>query len=183
MVEVFPNLASLSRHQEAVHMTRQLSLAAVALAVAAMVSIPVVAQQGPPMRGGRGGMGPGGPGGPGPLPMLRDLNLTDAQREQIRAISEAQREKGPGPGQHMAELQKSLQLAVLADSPDQQKLDELKTAIAAAEAEELVVRIDLESRVAQVLTPEQRAQARESVEKMGAPNGRGRGPGRGPGRH
>ena len=53
-------------------MTRQVSLAAIALAVATMVSIPVVAQQGPPMRGGRGGMGPGGPGGPGPLPMLRE---------------------------------------------------------------------------------------------------------------
>jgi periplasmic protein CpxP/Spy len=158
-------------------MTRRFSLAAVALAVATMVSIPVIAQQGPPMRGGRGGGM--GPGGPGPLPMLRDLNLTDAQREQIRAISDAQREKGPGPGQKMGELQKALQLAILADAPDQQKLDELKAAIAGAEAEELVVRIELESRIAQVLTPEQRAQARESVEKMGPPNGRGRGPGRG----
>ena len=121
-------------------MTRRYSLAAVALAVASLVTIPVVAQQGPPMRGGRGGFGPGGPG---PMPMLRDLDLTDAQREQIRAISEAQRDKGPGPGAKLAELQKSLQLAILADAPDQQKLEELKASIAAANAEELAFRIDL----------------------------------------
>jgi protein CpxP len=38
----------------------------------------------PPPRGERG---PGGPGGPrGPIPFLRDLNLTDAQKAQVKQI-------------------------------------------------------------------------------------------------
>ena len=54
---------------------------------------------------------------------------------------------------------------------DLQKIEELKTSIASASAAALVARIDVESRIAQVLTPEQRAQAREALEK--APGRRG----------
>src|SRR5262252_8889290 len=43
----------------------------------------------PPRRGGFGGPGRfGGPGGPmGMLPMLREVDLTDAQRDQIKSIA------------------------------------------------------------------------------------------------
>jgi Spy/CpxP family protein refolding chaperone len=82
----------------------------------------------------------------------------------------------------MAELQKQLHLALLADTVDTAKLEQLKQSIAAAEATALAHRIDVQTRIAQVLTPEQRATARQNVEKMERPFGRpGRGGG-GPGR-
>ena len=60
------------------------------------------------------------------------------------------------------------------DSPDQQKIGELKNAITAATAEQLSARVELQSRIAEVLTPEQRAQAREALGKIGGRDGRAR---------
>ena len=153
-------------------MTRSIWATAAALIVAAAVAIPVIAQP-PQGRGGPGGpMGPGGFGGRGGFAMLHALDLTDAQREQIRTITRQQRDATDSPQQKLATLQKQLHLAILADSPDTQKIDELKTAIAAAAGEELTSRIDIESRIAQVLTPEQRTKAREALAQAGPPNGR-----------
>jgi len=140
-----------------------------ALVFATAITIPVIAQ---PPQGGRG------PGGPGRLfPLLRGLTLSDAQREQIRSIGQ-QGGRGNPQEAKAAELQKDLQLAILADSPDQAKIEGLKASIASAEAEALTARIDLESRIAQVLTPAQRAQARDALAqarpRAGGPRGRGR---------
>jgi len=145
--------------------------AVLALVLAAAVAIPVIAQ---PPQGGRGAGR--GPGFDGALPILRGLNLTDAQREQIRAVTEAQR-TGDNPRRNLMDLERQLQAAILADTPDQQKIEELKNSIATASAAALTARIDIQSRIAQVLTPEQRAQARDALAK--APAGRGQKPGRG----
>ena len=110
--------------------------------------------------------------------MLRQLGLTDAQREQIRTITQQQR-GAAGPERKVADLNKQLHLAILAETPDSQKIDELKTSIAAAMAEELAARIDVQTRIAQVLTPEQRAQARDALAKAGPPQGPPRGARRG----
>ena len=159
-------------------MTR-LMMTGAAVALAAAVAVPVVAQQ-PQGRGqGRQGVeigrrgGPGGPGG-GPMALLRGVQLTDAQREQIRAIHQDARPEASAP--KVADLQRQLNLALLADAPDLGKIAELKSAITTAHGEMLARRIDVETRIAQVLTPEQRAQARDRLAK--APAG-GRGP-RGP---
>jgi Spy/CpxP family protein refolding chaperone len=119
-------------------------------------------------------MGPGGGPGPGgPLPILRALNLTDAQREQVRAIMAERKDTAP-PGAKIGELQRKLEAAILADTPDHAAIDELKSAIVAAHNEELAARIDVETRIAQILTPEQRAQARDILSKEPAPGFRGR---------
>jgi len=149
-------------------MKRSIWTAVAAMVLAAAVAIPVIAQ--PP----QGGRGPGrGPGPGGLLPMLRGLNLTDAQKEQIRTLTE-QRRTGEDPRRNLIDLERQLQTAILADAPDQQKIEELKGSIATASAQELAARIELGSRIAQVLTPEQRAQAREAVGK--GPGGRRGGP-------
>jgi len=146
-------------------MKRTIWSAVLAMLVAGAVAIPVIAQ--PP----QGGRGPGrGPGFDGALPILRELNLTDAQREQIRAITDAQR-TADNPRRNLTDLERQLQSALLADAPDHQKIEELKASIASASAAALEARIDVESRIAQVLTPEQRAQARAALEK--APGRRG----------
>lgn len=158
-------------------MKRTLWTAVAVLALAA--SIPLMAQppQGPGGRGfGRGmGPGPGGPGpGPGPMPILHQLNLTDEQREQIRTLTEEWRKDRPETT--MMDLQKQLHTLVFADTPDLAKINELKAAIAAAEAEHLGRRIDHELQLVQLLTPEQRAKARELIAIGPGPGG---GPGRG----
>ena len=158
-------------------MKRTLWSTAAALVIAAAVAIPVVAQ--PPQGPGGGPAGRGGFGGRGgAFPMLRQLGLTDAQREQIRTITQQQR-GAAGPERKVADLNKQLHLAILAETPDSQKIDELKTSIAAAMAEELAARIDVQTRIAQVLTPEQRAQARDALAKAGPPQGPPRGARRG----
>jgi periplasmic protein CpxP/Spy len=138
-------------------MKRTIWSVVVAMMLAAAIAIPVVAQ---PPQGGPGR----GPGAAGPLPILRGLNLTDTQREQIRALTDAQR-SGQNPRRNLMDLERRLQQAIFADTPDQQKIDDLKNSIAAATAAELTARIDLQSRIAQVLTPEQRAQARDALAK------------------
>src|SRR5262245_41483916 len=145
-------------------MKRSMWAVVAAMVLAAAVAIPVIAQ--PP----QGGRGPGrGPGPGGPMLMLRDLNLTDAQKEQIKTLTE-QRRTGEDPRRNLMDLERQLQTAILADAPDQQKIEELKGSIATASAQELAARIELESRIAQILTPDQRAQARDAVGK--GPGGR-----------
>jgi Spy/CpxP family protein refolding chaperone len=153
--------------------------AAVAL-VAVVAMIPIAAQVQPqtPQRPARGemgrGFGPGGRGGPGPG-FVHRLDLTEPQREQIKAIMEERRDAWPGAP--LMELQKQLQTALFADTVDLAKVEELKTAIAAAEAALLASRIDTELKINQVLTPEQRAKARELIASRQGPGpGRGRGP-------
>ena len=152
-------------------MRRTIWSAVLAIILGAAVAIPVMAQ--PP----QGGRGPGrGPGPDGVLPILRNLNLTDAQREQIRAITEAQRGTN-NPRRNLMDLERQLQGAIFSDAPDQQKIDDLKNSIAAANAADLAARIDLASRISQILTPEQRAQARDALAQ--GPGRRGAAPPRG----
>jgi periplasmic protein CpxP/Spy len=146
-------------------MKRTVWSALLATILGAAVAIPVIAQ--PP----QGGRGPGrGPGPDGVLPILRNLNLTDAQREQIRTITEAQR-GAHNPRRNLMDLERQLQSVIFSDAPDQQKIDDLKNSIAAANAADLGARIDLASRISQILTPEQRAQARDALAQ--APGRRG----------
>src|SRR4051794_6752953 len=87
--EVFPPPLSLIRHQEDANMKRSRWIPAAALSLAALVTIPALAQ--PPARGdgifgsGRTG-GPGGRGGAAAI--LRTLNLTEEQRQQIAALDQ-----------------------------------------------------------------------------------------------
>ena len=57
------------------------------------------------------------------MPVLRQLNLTDAQREQIKTLTDAERAArtqsgGQAPARTLFELQQSLQAAIFADTPD-----------------------------------------------------------------
>src|SRR5436190_12675760 len=100
-------------------MKRTIWSALLAMVIAGAAAMPVIAQ--PP----QGGRGPGrGPGFDGALPVLRGLNLTDAQREQIRTIAEGQR-TADNPRRNLMDLERQLDAAILAETPDQQKIDEL----------------------------------------------------------
>ena len=70
------------------------------------------------------------------MPILRQLNLTDAQRDQSRRSAEERHAQsgGQAPARTLFELQQSLQAAVFADTPDTAQIDQLRANIAEAEA-------------------------------------------------
>jgi len=120
---------------------------------------------------GQGGFGPGhrgrggfaggrfGFGGAPGLEMLRQLDLTDAQRQQVKAIFE----------QHKAEFQpirerihtalEAQRTAAEATPPDDAAIRAKATDVAAAEADLAVTLAHVRAEVFAVLTPDQQAKA------------------------
>jgi protein CpxP len=156
--------------------TRTLSAIAAAVAVAMTAAISAGAGQLPAGRGPGSGQGRGGPGGP--LPILRQLNLTEAQRAQIKALTDEQRAQNDAqsPARKFVELQRALEAAVFADTPDNAQIDQLRAGIAEAEAGLLAARVELQLKIAQILTPEQRKLARELSDRRTGRAGRLGGP-------
>lgn len=154
---------------------KRFSLGIVMASVLALSAYTVAGAQ--PQRGGPG-MGPRGDGpgaGRGAMMMLRGLDLSEQQRSEARAI--LQEERGAlGAVRTEVQLHRQLQAELLADAPDAQKLAELQQQLTEAHANRLAAQINVGQRLAQVLTPEQRATARERLAE--APQ-RGVGP-RGP---
>ena len=112
-------------------------------------------------------MGPGGP--PGILQMVHQLDLTDAQREQLGALMENARQGDAGDQVRTAE--QKLHAAVFAGTPDLQAIEALKAALNTAHASELDRRVEMMQKVAQILTPAERQQ----LLNLQPPSGRGRG--------
>ena len=152
-------------------MTRRMVMAAtLALSVGAL---PLLAQ-GPGQRPGGPGRGPG-PGGTGTsriFAMVHQLDLTDAQKEQLRALMDEGRQSGD-PGAAVRAAEQKLHAAILADVPDLQAIESVKAALNAAHAAELDHRIAMMQKVAQILTPAQKQQ----LLALQAQGPRGRGPG------
>jgi Spy/CpxP family protein refolding chaperone len=122
---------------------RRITIVTLLLALAA---IPLFAQG----RGGRQGHF-----GPGLMPMLHNLNLTDDQKAQIKALADSEKSDDRGK---VGELEQKLHAAILEDQPDLQAIEGLKTALNAAHAEALERRIEHMQKLAQILTPDQRKQ-------------------------
>lgn len=155
---------------------------AVAVLVAALAAIPVLAHQQQGQGGGQGGFGPagqqgrgrgpggpGGPGGPNIMMMVRQLDLSDAQKEQLKEILDDRREAGD-PGKVGREAEQKLNQAIFGETADAAALESARAAIAAAHAAELERRVETMQKVAQILTPAQRQQLLTF-----RPEGRGRG--------
>jgi Spy/CpxP family protein refolding chaperone len=138
--------------------------AVVGAVAAAFVASVAVAQQGPGQGRGRAI----GPGGRGFSPAIMQ-QLTDQQRQQVRAIHEEFREEDRAAD---LKLRQQLELELLADSPNTGRIEELKGQILAAQSEGLTRHITLRTKIAQqVLTAEQRAKAREDLAKAPAERG------------
>jgi Spy/CpxP family protein refolding chaperone len=144
-----------------------------AVAAAFVASVAVAQSQGPGPQG-RGGRGPGmgGPDGPGRA-LLQ--GLTEEQRQQVKTIMDEAREGQQGPPAD-AKLRRDLEAELLADTPNDQKIEDLKQQILLAQAEGLSRHISVQKRVAQVLTAEQRAKARQRLAQEPAGGRRGGGP-------
>jgi Spy/CpxP family protein refolding chaperone len=162
-----------------------LGAALVAVAITALTPKIGAAQdpnQGPPpaggrMGGGRGPMGPGGPGmgrggrggpgGPG-APMAFGLDprdLTDSQREQIKAIRDRHMQEIKPLADRANKAHQALNLAVISGNGD---LRGLSQEVGAAETELVFATASIEAEVFGVLTPEQKQKIQDRQKEMEA---------------
>lgn len=132
---------------------------------------------GPPP-GGRSG-GPGGRGGPmgalGALgPMMRQLDLTDAQQQQIRGILDSHRDEMRAMAERTRPAHEALQQAITSDNFDEGTIRARSAEVAAGDADMAVLQARIYSEAVRVLTPDQQAQLKKlQVEMKGRGRGRG----------
>jgi periplasmic protein CpxP/Spy len=125
-----------------------------------------------PSRGGPGGPGrfggPGGPGGPmGMLPMLgRELNLSDAQRDQITAIADSHKDEWTAIFDRERTAREALTAAITADTVNDALVRQKSAEVAAVEADAAVARAHAHAEVLQILTAEQKAQLKTMRAQM-----------------
>ena len=144
-----------------------------AVALAGVMAAPVVAQQTAPeesrdrgswqgREGGRraGFHGPRGMRGMAGLP-LRGLDLTDAQRQQVRSIVEARQGDFKAIGERLRVAQRAQHEAVTRVPVDENEVRARVNELAAVQADAAVLRARIHEQVYQVLTPEQQTKAKE----------------------
>jgi protein CpxP len=126
-----------------------------------------------------GAQPPGGPGGRagrmgrynGPsqgrqLMHLRALDLSEAQREQIRSIHEQNRESTQAAGERLQVARRALQDAVTADPMNEGAIRVVASELGVAEGDAAVQRASVHAQVWQTLTPEQQLAARDAEAEM-----------------
>ncbi len=162
-------------------MTNNIRLGLLALLIAGVTVAGVSAQwgqggpqgppQGPPGMGGFGG--PGGPGGMG-LP-LRELNLTEEQKTQIKTIQDQAREDGMAVRDQLRLFAEQRRAIVNADTFNAETARDLATREASFNIDLNVKRMETENAVYNVLTAEQKVKLAELIKNRqagGPPQGR-----------
>jgi len=123
--------------------------------------------------GGRGMFGPGGPGGP--LAMLRilgpQLNLTDAQREQIKNLAETHREEWKALAERERTAHQALNAAIMADTIDEGLIRSKSAELAAVQADVALAAARVRAEVWPLLNADQQAQLKQL--QQSGPRGRG----------
>jgi periplasmic protein CpxP/Spy len=152
---------------------RALVAAAVAAVLLAGAAVGVMAQpqsgsQGPRMGMQRGPGGPGAMGGRGGfgLPGLRQLDLSDAQKEQIRNIQQAHRDEARQLAQRTQAAQRELNLAAEGTGVDEANIRDKANALAAVVADRTIHRAKVNAEIFNVLTSEQQEKLREFRAQM-----------------
>jgi Spy/CpxP family protein refolding chaperone len=132
--------------------------------------------QPPPFHRGPGGRfgGPDGPGGPmGMLPMLgRAINLTDAQKDQIKAIADAHKNEWKTLFDRERTAHEALQQAIAADTVNDALVRQKSAEVAAVDADIAVARAHTRAEVLQILTADQKTQLKELQSRMKERRGR-----------
>ena len=126
-------------------------------------------RMGPGGPGGRGGPGrPGGPGGPmGMLPMLGpQLGLTDAQRDQIKAIADSHKDEWKTLADRARAAHMALEQAITAQGLNEALVRQKAADAAAVEADLAVARARAFAEVWPILTADQQAQIKTMQDRM-----------------
>ena len=153
--------------------------------------LPATGQPTPPTRGGMGrGMGPGmgqgmgqgmgrgmghGFGGPMGDPAIRGqlmrrgiarLNLTQAQKDQMKAFRDLQQKDTQAVRERARGARQKLQEAMKADVPDEAAVKAAAGAMAAVQSEQIVLHARAKAQLMKVLTPEQQTQLKQQRARM-----------------
>jgi periplasmic protein CpxP/Spy len=128
---------------------------ATGVALVALLATSVAYAQGP-HGGGRGGRG-FGPGAPGL--MLNELNLTDAQRQQVREIRDRNREQTQAVARRLGELAAKQRQAIETIPVNETLITSATQDLTQAQVEMAIHEARLNADVWAVLTPEQQAKA------------------------
>jgi protein CpxP len=133
---------------------RLLTLGAVVAGVVAVGA--AVHAQGPGLDG-PGGHGKrfghfGGPGGDLPL---RALELTDAQRQQVRAITDRHKANVQSAGQQLRQAFEAQRAAVQTSPVDESQIRSTSEALATAQTAMAIERAQIRSEILAILTPDQ----------------------------
>ena len=135
---------------------------------------PMAGRGGPGGPRGAWGQGRGGPGAmlgpmgfPGALPMLAErLNLTDAQRDQVRSIVESHRDEMRTLADRTFAARTALRTVVVAEVVDEAAIRARSADLAAVEADAAVAHGRIHNEAWQILTPEQQDEARKLQTEM-----------------
>ena len=133
--------------------------------------------QGAGRRGGPGGFGgPGGPGGPGGLP-LQALNLTEAQQDQIKQLTQQSRQQNQNVGEQLRSAMEAQRKAVETIPVDEGLIRSTTQTLVDAQTEMAIHQARLRSEIFTLLTPDQQAQVRklQAERNQRAPQQRQRG--------
>ena len=128
------------------------------VALVALLATSVAYAQEPPGGGfgGRGGRG-FGPGGPGLA--LNELNLTDAQREQVREIRDRYREQIQTLSRRLGDLTAKQRQAIETVPVNETLITSATQDMTQAEVEVAIQEARINADIWSVLTPEQQAKA------------------------
>jgi Spy/CpxP family protein refolding chaperone len=107
------------------------------------------------------------------------LNLTDAQKEQVKTILEAQRATEEERHAKLDDIRKQIDAATANGQFDEAQVRPLANQQAQLMADEMVDHLRMHSKLYGLLTVEQRTKADQMMKKHGGPR-RGAGPGHGP---
>ncbi len=116
--------------------------------------------------------------GPGDMieHISRELNLTDAQKEQLKAIMEAQRATEEERHAKLDEIRKQIDAATANGQFDEATVRPLATQQAQLMADQMVDHLRMHAKMYSLLNAEQRTKADQMMKMHGGP---GHGPGRG----
>ena len=117
--------------------------------------------------GGRGRGGPGGPMGPdNPMMMLGRLDLTEAQRGQVKQILDSHRDEQKALGDRAFAAHSALDASIASDGLNEAVIRGKAAEVAAVESDMAVMRARVYAEIFQLLTPEQQAQAKQNQAEM-----------------
>jgi protein CpxP len=103
----------------------------------------------------------------GMLPMLgRQIQLTDAQRDQIKSIADAHKDEWKALADRARTAHGALDDAITADSIDEATIRQKSADVAAVDADMAVARAHAHAEVFQILTSDQKAQLKKMQTEM-----------------
>ncbi|EAW5176875.1 ATP-independent periplasmic protein-refolding chaperone [Salmonella enterica] len=95
--------------------------------------------------------------------MFKNLNLTDAQKQQIRDIMKAQREQMKRP---LLEERRAMHDIIASDTFDKAKAEAQITKMEAQRKANMLAHMETQNKIYNVLTPEQKKQYNANFEKL-----------------